>query len=283
MPVEDSGSANPHAVLEDSMGNPSVARVYDWYLNGGHHWEVDRQLGKRVESILPDVKMYALENRRFLQRAVAHFARQGVTQFVDIGSGLPSRGNVHEIAEHHLPGQARVVYIDKEPVACAHGTLILEQTGDPTRHQALEANLLEPEQLWQRVLDTGVINPERPIALLIVAVLHFVKDTADPDAAVAYLRDRLPPGSFIALSHFTGDDCVTDEEVQAHNTLVEFYERSSDPGQLRSRDEFTRFFGGLPLIDPGIVYTPQWRPDPSSAAIDRPSAARILAGAAQVR
>lgn len=272
---------DPRAVLEHSLGKPSVARVYDWYLDGGHHYEVDRLFGEKIQGILPQVKMFARENRRFLGRAVRYLTRQGIRQFVDIGSGLPSAGNVHEVAEAEAPGAARVVYVDKEPIAHAHAQLILGKNGDPARHRALQADLLTPDVLWPMVRDCGVLDPAEPIALLVVAVLHFVQDKAHPQQRLARYQQFLPAGSYLVLSHFTGDDCDTPEEQEAHRKLEQFYEQSTDPGQLRSREEFRTFFGGWPLVDPGIVYTPEWRPDETAETPERPSAARILAGVAR--
>lgn len=266
--------------LAASVNKPSAARVYDWYLGGGHHWAVDREFGRKIESILPDVKMYAIENRRFLNRAVRYCLRQGIRQFVDIGSGLPSAGNVHEIAEEEVPGEVSVVYVDNEPIAHGYSTMILDRKGDPRRHRALRADLLEHDDLWQQVLDTGVIDPEQPIALLVVAVLHFVKDTHEPYEHLAYYRDQLPAGSMLVLSHFSNED-VDAAGAEAHHALEEFYENTTNPGQLRGRAEFARFFGDFPLVEPGITYTPAWLPDSEDEFDGPPAAARIIAGVAR--
>lgn len=266
--------------LAASVNKPSAARVYDWYLGGGHHWAVDREFGKKIESILPDVKMYAVENRRFLDRAVRYCLQQGVRQFVDIGSGLPSAGNVHEIAETVAPGEVSVVYVDNEPIAHGHSKLILERGGDTARHRAVQADLLEHENLWQQVLDTGVIDPSKPVALLIVAVLHFVKDTKGPDEHLAFYRDQLPPGSFLVMSHFSNED-VDESGAEAHRNLEDFYENTTNPGQLRGRDEFRRFFGDFEIVEPGITYTPEWRPVGPEEFEGPPASARIIAGVAR--
>lgn len=266
--------------LDSSLSKPSAARIYNWFLGGWTNYAIDREFGRRIQSILPNVKMYAQENRRFLDRAVRYCVQQGVRQFVDIGSGIPAGSHVHEIVDELAPGQARVVYIDKDPIAYAYMEQMLEKSGDPLRQYALHADMLDAQGLWQKVIDSRIIDISEPVALLIVAVLHFIKDDQDPITPLAFYRKVLPPGSFLVMSHFTDDDCTTDEEIEAHRKLVEYYEQSNDQGQLRSRAQFRAMFGGYRIVPPGIVYTPQWRPA-SGRHHGRPSTARILAGVAQ--
>ncbi|HEX4700590.1 MAG TPA: SAM-dependent methyltransferase, partial [Pseudonocardiaceae bacterium] len=153
------------------LEHPSVARVYDFYLGGTANWAIDREFGKKVLARFPLLRPIAKANRLFLHRAVRHLVRQGVRQFVDIGSGVPTMGNTHQIADELAP-DCRVVYIDNEPVAVAHSQMLLDQNGDPERHAAINADLREPDELWQRVRDTDVLDLTQPVALLLVAVLH---------------------------------------------------------------------------------------------------------------
>jgi O-methyltransferase involved in polyketide biosynthesis len=270
--------------LVESVHRPSAARVYDYLIGGGHHFAVDREFAEaKLKRIIPNIADYAIANRQFLGRAVRHAVRSGYRQFVDIGSGLPSGGNVHEIADREAPGECSVVYVDNEPIAHAYGQLILERKGDPARHRALQGDLLDYRRLWRQVQDTGVIDLDRPVVLLIVAVLHFVKDTAGPDAALAFYRDELPPGSALVLSSMTNEDPANEHEAEALSKLVAFYEETTNPGQLRTRAEFSRFFGDFELVEPGLVYAPAWHPAYSAAVLfgDDPSASRILAGMAR--
>lgn len=272
--------------LAESVHRPSAARVYDYLIGGGHHFAVDREFAEtKLKRIIPNIADYALANRQFLGRAVRQAVRSGYRQFVDIGSGLPSGGNVHEIADEEAPGECSVIYIDNEPIAHAYGQLILERKGDPRRHRALRADLLDYQRLWRQVQDSGVIDLDRPVVLLIVAVLHFVKDSENPDAALDYYRDQLPPGSALVLSSMTNEDPANEAEAEALRKLVAFYEETTNPGQLRTRAEFGRFFGDFEMLEPGLVYAPAWHPEHGAAVLFRgdPSASRILAGMARKR
>lgn len=266
------------AELRSSLDVPSAARVYDWFLGGAHNWRVDREFGQRVVELLPEVKAYCRENRRFLNRAVRHALDRGVRQFVDIGSGLPTAGNVHEVVDEQRPDlRATVAYVDHEPVAHSFCDLLLQREGTAGRHRALRADLLDdPDGLWQQLLELGAVDPDEPVCLLIVSVLHFAKDHDEPHAAVAALRERLPAGSLLALSHWTTSD-VDEAGAEVNRRLVEYYERTSNPGQLRSREEIRAFFGDFALEEPGLVYTPSWRPDGTEEFADDPARSRILA------
>src|SRR5205823_3622484 len=180
------------------------ARVYDYLLGGTTNYAIDRAFAEQVLTHLPIFGDSALTCRQFLARAVRHCARAGLRQFVDIGSGLPTQGNVHEVADAARPdGEARVVYIDNEPIALAHSQVLLADTADPERHHAIAGDLLAPEDLWDRVLDTGLINPAEPVAVVINAVLHFINDDQNPHWALEYYRGMLAPGSMLVLSHVT--------------------------------------------------------------------------------
>ena len=269
------------ALLDSSTTKPSEARVYDYWLGGACNWAIDRQFGDEAIKRYPDMPMIAQENRKFLYRAVSHLLRRGIRQFVDIGSGVPTAGNVHQIAERENPGQARVVYIDHDPIAHAHATILLDEEGDPDRHRALCADLVDAKELWRQVLDTGVINPAEPIGLLMVAVLHFIKPDKHPEEAVAFYRNQLPSGSFLVVSHGSNEQSA-ETMAEADKVRSAYEKEATSAGWFRSRSEIEGFFGGWPIIDPGVTWTASWsdgviQPDYTGD----PARAFILAGIAQ--
>ncbi|WP_370942307.1 SAM-dependent methyltransferase [Amycolatopsis sp. cg5] len=259
----------------------SGARVYDYYLGGTHNLEIDRAFVRKVQSFIPRVGDYVKENRAALGRVVKTAYDMGFRQFVDIGSGIPAIGNVHDVLDRHVPANrvpdARVVYIDNEVAAVTHAQEVLASGGDPTRHRALNADLLRPEELWSQVVATGILDMEAPICLIAFAVLHFIKDDRDPDGAMGWYRDRLPAKSMLALSTMTNEAPESPAEAESLRRLVSAYEGTTNPGQLRTTAEFSRFFGDFDLISPGLCYAPSWRPD-SSGLFDVPSESRFLVG-----
>lgn len=250
------------------LSHPSVARVYDYYLGGTANWEIDRQFAERMLRDYPVVRPIAQANRRFLHRVVRHLVRKGVRQIVDLGSGVPTMGHAHEIAEQIVPGEVKVAYVDCEPVAVAHSTSLLREKGDPARHVALHADLRDPRRLWSLLAGSGVIDLDQPIALLLICVLHIQQPpapcsgtTADlgPSLTAAY-RDLVVPGSYLALSH------VTDEGVppRSEQLLADAKQRYADAGTdliYRSRAEITALFGDFALLEPGVAWTPLWHPE----------------------
>lgn len=268
---------DPYPPQGVDLDRPSVARVYDWYLGGTSNWAIDREFGKRALSALPVVKPVAMANRLFLNRVVRYLARRGVRQFVDIGAGIPTMGNTHEVADE-VSTDAKVVYIDNEPVAVAHSQVLLEKHGDRTRHAAINADFRDPDRLWQRVLDTGVIDPEQPLAILMIALLHVQQ--LDPDGAdigasvVARYRELLEPGSYLAISHATTDGLP--EELAAQLDEVKLmYGASGSPVIWRPRSEVRELLGDFELIEPGMTWSSLWHPEETSASapvieFDRP-------------
>ncbi|GHF11566.1 hypothetical protein GCM10017786_51690 [Amycolatopsis deserti] len=268
--------------VENSLDRPSAARVYDYFIGGTTNYAIDREFAQKIRRRLPLIGEYMKTSRQFLGRAVRECARLGVRQFVDIGSGLPTAGNVHDVADEARPQKdSRVVYVDNEPVALAHSQLLLADTADPARHVAIAADFMQAEDLWERVLDTGVIDARQPVALVVNAVLHFIKDADDPDSRVAYFRSRLAPGSLLVLSQMTNENPRSDEERQALADLVEYYEGTTNPGQLRTSAEFARFFGDWELLEPGLVYAPSWHPDRNTLFQRTPSESRVIGGVAR--
>jgi hypothetical protein len=227
---------------------PSAARVYDYLLGGAHNFAADRAVGERVLQVLPDGRQVAISNRSFLRRAVRYLVEQGITQFLDLGSGIPTSGNVHEIAP-----AARVLYVDHDEVAVAHSDLLLAGNPDATM---LAADLTTPSVVLDAPITREFLDFSRPIGLLMVAVLHFVPDAADPAGIVAAYRDALPAGSFIALSHLTAD-----HQPEAMAGVVEAMRNSRDPMYFRTYDDVAPLFAGLDLVSPGLVSAPSWRPD----------------------
>lgn len=245
------------------LERPSAARMYDFFLGGETNWAVDRAAGEKAIELLPWVRDMARANRAFLRRAVHYCLAEGIEQFVDIGSGIPTVGNVHEVANGLNP-RSKVVYVDNEPVAIAHGRVQLEQNGDPDRHAMVQADLRDPDHLWQQVLDTGILDPARPTALLAVAVLHFIPDTDRPQPALAEYRERLAPGSALVLSHGTLDK-VTPDQQDSLDAYTRHYATTQNPLIWRSQAEFAEFAGEFELVEPGITWVPDWRPDPAIA------------------
>lgn len=269
----------------DSLEKPSAARVYDYYIGGNHHYAIDREFADRVAERLPLIPQSAVTCRQFLGRAIRYCTEQttgGIAQFVDIGSGLPTAGNVHEVADQARPEcDARVLYIDNEPIALAHSQILLADTADPSRHKAIAGDLLRPHDLWTEVKRAGIIDVSQPIVLVINAVLHFVKDEQGPDAVLEFYRDRVAPGSMLVLCQITNENPANEEERQALLALAQYYEGTTNPGQMRTSEEFKRFFGDWDLVEPGLVYAPAWHPDERTLFANDPSKSRIIAGVAR--
>ncbi|MFD7086164.1 SAM-dependent methyltransferase [Streptomyces sp. NPDC002181] len=234
---------------------PSVSRIYDYYLGGSHNFEVDRQAARRAMEFLPGLPKIMQANRAFMRRAVRYAVAQGVTQFLDIGSGIPTFGNVHEIAQAASP-EARVVYVDHDPVAVAHSRAVL--AGDE-RTGIVAADLRKPQEILAAPEVTQLIDLERPVALLLVAVLHFLEDSDDPYAAVAELRDALAPGSLLVLTHASYEGIPLSQEVASGTVGV--YRDIRNPLVMRSGEQIGRFFDGFELVEPGVVSMPLWQPE----------------------
>lgn len=230
----------------------SAARAYDYYLGGAHNFAVDRELAQKVLRRVPDMKDMAVANRAFLRRAVRYCADQGIRQFLDIGSGIPTAGNVHEIAQASAPG-ARVVYVDNEPVAVSHSKTILEDNENAT---VLRGNLEDAGSILEHPDTRRLLDFDEPVALITVALFHFVPDSAAPRELIRTFHERLAPGSYLCLSHATGDHYP--DEI---NGLIELYKDSSNPLIARSRQEVAELMADFELVEPGVTYVPEWHPD----------------------
>ncbi len=239
--------------------SPNAARMYDYFLGGAHNFAADRELAERVKKHIP-AELFAQMNRAFLGRVVNFLVREaGIRQFLDLGSGVPTVGNVHEVAQYASP-DCRVVYVDNEPVAVAHGQLMLEGNDGAT---TIEADLRYPHTILTHPGALQLIDFGEPVAVLMCAVVHFVPDDDEPARIVAAYRDFLAPGSYLVISHATADD-YPDELAKA----VELYENTSTPATLRTHEQISQLFDGFTLVPPGLVFTPIWRPDTNNNGID---------------
>ncbi|KOU58992.1 hypothetical protein ADK57_35585 [Streptomyces sp. MMG1533] len=234
---------------------PSVSRIYDYYLGGSHNFEVDREAARKAMEFMPGLPKVMQANRAFMRRAVRFAADAGITQFLDIGSGIPTFGNVHEVAQAVRP-EAHVVYVDHDPVAVAHSESVLagnEGAG------VVAADLRKPQEILASPEVQRLIDLNRPVALLLVAILHFVEDADDPYGAVDELRDALAPGSLLLLTHASYEGIPLPAERA--DGAVDVYKDIRNPLIMRSREEIARFFEGYDMVEPGLVSPPHWRPD----------------------
>jgi SAM-dependent methyltransferase len=250
------------------MDKPSPARVYDALLGGSHNFEVDRAAAAHGTSIMPDLPVVTAANRRFLRRAVDHLAGRGITQFLDLGAGIPTVGNTHEIAQRHDPAN-RVVYVDIDAVAVAHATAILDGNAHAT---AIRGDLRTPDALLADVDRTGLIDLTRPVGLLMVAVLHLLPDDDAPARATAALRDVAAPGSHLALSHLTAERDA-DRTARLSSAVAR---RDRVSLVFRPRAQIAAFFGDFALVPPGLVDVARW--PAAERGTERTGAPLILAG-----
>jgi hypothetical protein len=247
------------------VGTPHPARRYNYWLGGKDNFAADRESGDAIAATFPTIRDSVRENRKFLRRTVEFLAGEaGIDQFLDIGTGLPTADNTHEVAQRIRPG-ARIVYVDNDPIVLAHARALL--TSSPEGATAyIDADLREPGKILEAPQLHATLDLKRPVALVLLAVLHFVHDDRDPYGIVKQIVDALPEGSYLVMSHATYD-LVPPEKVA---TLEK---QSGGQWRSRSRDEFARFFDGLDLVEPGVVPIGDWRPEPGT---DRPDPAQIV-------
>jgi len=245
----------------------NTARVYDYWLGGTHNFLPDQDLARAIVAVNPHMRDTVRANRAFLRRAVRFLAAAGITQFLDVGSGIPTQGNVHEVAQQASPG-ARVVYVDTDPVAIAHSKAILAGNPDAA---IIDADLRAPEKILGHEVTRRLLDLSQPVGLILGAVLHFVGDEEDPRGVLATLRDALAPGSYLVISHATADESTG--QVQAAGKV--YNSRSAVHLRMRSHEEVLGFFDGFDLVEPGLTWIPLWRPD---APADVPGDPARLAG-----
>ncbi|WP_067824695.1 SAM-dependent methyltransferase [Nocardia inohanensis] len=252
------------------MTQASPARMYDALLGGSHNFEVDRQAAERAKQLVPDLPRLALSNRAFLRRAVRYLVDSGVRQFLDIGSGIPTAGNVHEIAQQLDPA-CRVLYADIDPVAVAHARTILSGNDGA---DAFEADLRKPADLLDRAKATGLIDLDQPVAVLLVAVLHLVADEEGPGELVTALHAAVPAGSYVAISHLTSATRPEDAAKLGNNAA----QQNKIGIHFRSRADITAFFDAWTVVEPGVVELPLWHPESDRDQHETPGRSLGLAG-----
>jgi hypothetical protein len=265
--AEDNGRV---AVLGFDPLVPSPARMYDYYLGGKDNFPADREAAEQALSMVPFGREVALANRQFLMRAVTFMARNGIGQFIDLGTGLPTKPNVHEVAREILP-DARVLYVDNDPMVCAHARALLA-TNDGVA--AIHGDIRAPQAILNHPVTRALIDFDRPVGVLFVAVLHFLTDEDQPWEQVAALRWRMATGSMLAVSHITSEGTPLDVQETIHGV----YSEASAPAVFRSRREIERFFGGLDLVEPGLVEVGGWR----SLRVAPSAPLRFLGGVARI-
>jgi trans-aconitate methyltransferase len=241
---------------------PNPARIYDYLLGGKDNYPADREVAEQVVAIAPVTRDVVRDNRAFLRRAVRFLAKEaGIRQFIDLGSGLPTHGNVHEIAQAVAP-DARVVYVDNDPMVVTHSRALLADD----RTIAIQADLRDPDAILRHPEVRAFIDFQRPLALLAMAILHFIPDDQDPQGIVARFRDALPAGSYLAISHSTRDiparpDMTAEQMTEMGKKVERLYQLTTTSIVTRTRAQVERFFDGFELVDPGLVEIQVWRPD----------------------
>jgi len=252
--------AAPDALNGVDLDKPSPARIYDFYLGGTHNWAVDREFGRAMLTRWPHAEHGSRHNRAFMNRVVRAALDAGIRQFIDLGSGIPTAGNVHEIVADQLPGgePASVVYVDYEAVAAAHAQLILERENATTWAALIQRDLRAPTTVLDDPETQRLIDFDRPVCLLMIAVLHFAGPDDHPDELIATYRDVLAPGSWLALSHMTAPQ--EPDAAPGVQDFAEHYRDTANPVWLRDRDDIVSWFDGLTLLEPGITHLPDWRP-----------------------
>ncbi|WP_377271758.1 SAM-dependent methyltransferase [Peterkaempfera sp. SMS 1(5)a] len=242
---------------EVDQSKPSIARVYDYLLGGKDNFAADRVIGDHFMVNLPGSVAIAHTNRAALTRAVREISlTAGVRQFIDMGSGLPTADNVHQVAQRSAP-QTRVVYVDSDPIVLAHGRALLEED---ERTCVVQADVRDPEAIRRHQDTRALIDFDQPVGVILSAVLHHVNDDEDPGAIVRYWRDQVAPGSHFFISHFRSGE--NPETVEAERTLQETFGR----GRWRTTGEISALFDGLEILDPGVVTCRDWRPDPAEGS-----------------
>jgi hypothetical protein len=243
----------PPADLHPEIPHP--ARMYDYYLGGKDNFPADREAAEKVLALGPLVRTSARANRAFLQRTVRQLAGLGVRRFIDVGTGIPTAGNTHEIAQQVAP-DAQVAYLDNDPIVLVHSRALLAGAA-PGSTTVVQADLRDPDAILADPTVRRHLTAGEPVALLLFAVLHFIDEADGPQAIVRKLVDALPSGSFLALSHGTDDFAAPGEGGRG----PAIYRNASAQLTLRTKDQVAAFFDGLELLDPGLVTAAQWRPD----------------------
>jgi hypothetical protein len=260
---------------------PSVARVYDCYLGGKDNFAVDRAVVEQTRQVFPadwDAARGGLDNRAFLRRVVRHLVIEGgIRQFIDFGSGLPSQGNVHEIAQDIAP-QARVVYVDNDPIVLVHARALL---GNTETTQVITADLCRTAEVLDDPVVRDFVDLSRPIGMLLFAILHHLNDDDDPGAVAERLRSAMVPGSYLAVSHFCNPGAAYPEDAARADMCEKIFNEKLGTGRWRTQEEILGYFGDLTMIEPGLVPLPEWRPDPGDDLAVHPTYRLFVGGVAR--
>ncbi len=258
----------PEEVLLD---RPNVARLWEYFLGGGHNFAIDREAAERVIGLYPDLPLVAQVTRAFLGRVVRYLLSQGIDQFLDVGAGIPTASSVHEIAQRQSES-ARVVYVDNDPVAVAHSQAILRGTDNAL---AIQADARNPEEIVSHPEAQRILDWSRPIGILAIAMLHFVPEDDEALRIVRVLRDATVSGSYLAITHAAYDSV----EQGAVGEVERVYDRTSAPFHFRSESGIRRLFENYEVIEPGVVYVPLWRPETQEdLLLDQPARTSAYAG-----
>ena len=248
------------AARDIDTSKPHSARMYDYYLGGKDHFEVDKQAADQVLAILPHGLVVARQNRAFMHRATRVLAREhGIRQWLDIGTGIPTEPNLHQVAQAVVP-EARIVYVDNDPLVLKYAETLMRSAPEG-RTTYIEADAKDPQALLDAPELTDVLDLTQPVALSLNALLHFVTDAQGAHPLVSRLLDVLPSGSALAISH-----CTADFDPQTWARAIAVYQAAGTPVQLRSKQEVSRFFEGVELLEPGIVVGHRWRPEAGDEA-----------------
>jgi hypothetical protein len=244
-------------------GKANIARVYDYWLGGSHNFRADQDAARALIALEPNVRAIMRANRAFLGRAVRFLAAEaGISQFLDIGSGIPTEQNVHEVAQDTAPG-TRVVYADNDEVAVAHSKLILAGNPDVT---VIQADLRDTAKILADPATQRLIDFTQPVAVLLAAVLHFIPDSDDPAKIISTLRAAMAPGSYLAISHA----CLDTDPGFAATRESAYTSRVAGQLSMRTSEEIAGLFEGFTIIDPGVVWLPLWRPGPGDDVPEDP-------------
>ncbi|WP_250284428.1 MULTISPECIES: SAM-dependent methyltransferase [unclassified Frankia] len=261
MGLDAADEEQPPASLNPDV--PHIARIYDYWLGGRNNYAADRKVAEEVLEAVPITSVSVLANRAFLGRAVHHLAAEaGIRQFLDIGTGLPSANNTHEIAQRAAPA-ARVVYVDNDPIVLVHAKALL--TSSPQGATTyLEADLRDPGTILTKA--AAILDFTKPVALMLIAILHCVRDEDDPYGIVATLVDAIPAGSYLVFSH-PASDIISDGMRKASTRMNT---SMAEKVTFRAHEQVLRFFDGLELLAPGVVPTTRWRPEPGADTTPMP-------------
>jgi hypothetical protein len=259
-------------ITEDiDIEKPNIARIYDYLLGGYHNFEIDRATAEGVLKVYPYMKPAAIAVRAYLRRSVHFLTERGIEQFLDIGSGLPTVGNVHELVQEANPA-ARVVYVDNDPVAVTHSRAMLE---DNKYAEAILGDVARPGEILNHGVVKEMLDFERPVALLLHTVLHFIMDDEEAYSAVKAYSDSLVAGSYLSVSHMSYDDLPEDMEKE----IREFYKENQIKIRVRTYDQIKHFFGDFEMVEPGLVRNPLWRPEgPNDFLLEAPERVISWAG-----